>query len=303
MVVAVAMASAAVTAAPGVAGDLGEYLEKAADADYAGRRVVVSTWDGGTEAEVVEVEHAGGMMMIADSEADVIIGGGKVAVDGADGVALSAWSVQNADGKYATGDIADVTRLGRSARSVTVYEGDTVRARIVFDLATWAPLATEIYDGDGSLFRLASFTEFDPAPQRVFIAMKEHEGDSFDVVAQAASSSLPAEAGGYDLLDSYMGSDGVAQGFYGDGLFSFSVFVIASGAAQPELPDAADMTLAGERYLVLVEPSEVWVSWQRGTAGYVLVGDLPPDHLERVLAALPTPKRPNLLQRFLDLFD
>ena len=302
IVVTILTAALGAATVPAFAGDLDEYLEKAADADYAGRRVVVTTWDGRTQAEVVEVEHAAGMMMIAGAGSDVVIGAGKVAMDGAAGVTLSGWSVRRASDKYTTGDVAEATRLGRPAHSVTVYEGALVRARIIFDAATWAPLATEIYDGDGSLFRFAAFTDFDATPRRVFTEVREHEGDAYDVVPQAATSPLPAEAGGYERLDAYMGADGVAQGFYGDGLFSFSVFVLPSGVDQPDMPEAGEAVVGGRRYTVLVEPNDVWVSWRRGTDGYVLVGDLPPDHLELVLDALPAPKQPNLFQRLLDLF-
>lgn len=300
-VAAIAAALGTVTV-PAFAGDLDDYLEKAADADYAGRRVVVTTWDGRTQAEVVEVEHAGGMMMIAESGSDVVIGDGKVAMDGAAGVALVGWSVRSAADKYSTGEVTELTRLGRPARSITVYEGTAIRARIVFDAATWAPLATEIYDGNGALFRFAAFTDFDAVPDRVFTAVREHQGDAYDVVPEAASSPLPAEAGGYEQLDSYLGSDGVVQCFYGDGLFTFSVFVLPSGVDEPDMADAVEMVLAGRRYSVLVEPNDVWVSWRRGAAGYVLVGDLPPDHLDLVLEALPAPKPPSLFERLFSLF-
>jgi hypothetical protein len=251
---------------------------------------------------VVEVEHTGGMMMIAGTGSDVVIGDGKVAMDGAEGVTLSGWTAGAAGDKYTTGEVVDVTRLGRPAHSVTVYEDATLRARIVFDAATWAPLAIEIFDGDETLFRFAAFTEFDAAPRRVFTAIRDHGDDVYEVVPRSAGSSLPADAGGYRQLDSYIGSDGVFQSFYGDGLFSFSVFVLPADAGQPDMAQAVETVLAGERYMVLVEPHDVWVSWQRGSVGYVLVGDLPPDHLELVLEALPRPKRPNLLQRLLNLF-
>ena len=300
LVAAVAMIVAA--GGPALAGDLDDYLEKAADADYAGRRIVVTTWVGRTEAAVMQVEHGEGVMMIAGESSDVVIGRGRVAMDGTNGVALSGWSSPVAAARYTTGEVDDVSRLGRPARSVTVYEGDTLRARIVFDLATWAPLATEIYDDDGNLFRFAAFTEFDAAPHRVYSALHEHEGDAYDVVARASSSSVPATAGGYTLLDTYMGADGVTQGFYGDGLFSFSVFVMPSGVSRPDLDGAAAVDLGGERYLVTVEPNDVWVTWRHGNVSYVLVGDLPPDHLELVLGSLPEPKALNLLQRVLSLF-
>jgi len=298
----VALAIAVAWAVPAQAGDLDDYLERAADADYTGRRVVVTTWDGRTEAEIVEVTRVGGVVMIAGPTSDIMIGEGKVAMDGAGGVALAVWSAPAAGDKYTATEVGDVTRLGRPARSVTIYEGTVVRARIIFDVATWVPLVTEIYDGDGDLFRVAAFTDLEEVPGQAVAAVRNHEGDAYDVVPRVDNSTLPETAAGYQRLDTYLGADGIAHGFYGDGLFSFSVFVVPAVGATPQLDGGDVRSLAGHRYGVVVEAHEVWVSWRHGRTGYILVGDLPPDHLELVLDDLPAPKAPNLLERFFDLF-
>lgn len=290
-------------ASPARADDLDDYLDRAAQADYSGRRVVVTVWDGRSEAAVADIDHAAGMVMISDAGREVMIGDGKLMATDSSGVTFSAWSNVDSSSRYATGEESEVVRLGRPAHSVTVLEGDLLRARIVFDAATWAPLATEIYDGDGRLFRLSTFTDFDPVPEKAYEALRDSSADTYDVMPRIAQSSLPAAVAGYERLDTYMASDGVTHAFYGDGLFSFSIFVLPDGNAQPTLDRATSLDVDGDRYLVLVEPAETWVSWTHEEVGYVLVGDLPPDHLVEVLAELPNPKGRNLIDRILGFFS
>ena len=41
----------------------------------------------------------------------------------------------------------------------------------------------------------------------------------------------------------------------------------------------------------------MWVQWSSDPYTYVLVGDLPPDHLQQVLSELPRPTSRNILSR------
>jgi hypothetical protein len=286
---------------PALADDLEDYLERAAEAEYAGRQVVMTVWEGRSIAQVTALEHTRSVTMVERDGLDTVVGDGKVSIEGAAGVALSGWSEPDAEMRYAAGEERDVEHLGRNARSVAVMEGDIVRATIVFDIATWAPLSTEIYDGEGELFRLATFMEFDASPDDVYVALDD-DGYDYDLVRRMDESSLPDVAGGYARIDAYAGPDEAAQAFYSDGLFSFSVFEVAPQRARRQFAAGDSLEFAGGRYLVLVEPSEIWVMWERDGAGYVLVGDLPPDHLAEVLADLPAPKGRNLLQRILSFF-
>jgi hypothetical protein len=64
------------------------------------------------------------------------------------------------------------------------------------------------------------------------------------------------------------------------------------------LADADSVEIGGRGgYHRAYTPGAVSVFWRTPDRGYVLVGDLPPDHLEQVLADLPLPSRPNLVKR------
>ena len=51
-----------------VAEDLEDFLERAAEADFAGSQIVVSIWDGQTETIVIEIEQAGSRLMVGSAE-------------------------------------------------------------------------------------------------------------------------------------------------------------------------------------------------------------------------------------------
>ena len=55
--------------------------------------------------------------------------------------------------------------------------------------------------------------------------------------------------------------------------------------------------VAGHEYAVVVEPSRLLVAWRADGGDYLLVGDLPPDHLEAVLRLLPAPGSEGLFDR------
>ena len=61
--------------------------------------------------------------------------------------------------------------------------------------------------------------------------------------------------------------------------------------------DAARPLATVELYRRVVTPTSLWVHWDAPDHSYVLVGDLPPDHLTEVLAELPEPGRRNVLVR------
>ncbi|NIT65353.1 MAG: hypothetical protein GWM93_01485 [Gemmatimonadetes bacterium] len=122
-------------------------------------------------------------------------------------------------------------------------------------------------------------------------------GDSYDVMLPVENSSLPPEAAGYVRADTYAGPDETVQAFFTDGLFSFSLFEVDADARLDRFEDAPTIEMAGSTYKRLVTPTDVWVSWESGDVAYVLIGDLPPDHLAEVLAELPVPKSKGLLSR------
>ncbi|MBA2338329.1 MAG: hypothetical protein H0V96_11335 [Acidimicrobiia bacterium] len=274
--------------------ELDRYLAAAGAAAYSGTQVVVTTWNGGTFATVVDIERSGsGTVVTADNGSVTVIDDGS-AHDAAGTVRISAWSTHGTTDGYQVTAVREVTTIGRPALEVVVSEGSMRRALLVIDEETRAALATTVFNPDGSVFREITSTEFGrPDTDRADV----DAGPGYTMMVQAPDSDLPGDLAGYRLTDGYQDGDGVSQAYFSDGLFSFSVFQLDAPARLDRLEDAVVHELDGHAYRVVVEPSALLVTWEADGASYVLVGDLPPDHLDAVLRQLPTPGSTGLLGR------
>ncbi len=286
----------AVVAPPAGADDLSDYLEEADLATYSGRRMVGTNWDGWERMEVVDVEQLGGMAMIGSGPGFWMLGAGKFHADQGVAIAYEHDDDSSVTHRYVTVRGETSMHLGRAAQVVEITEDDRVRMRMVVDVATAAPLATEVYDAEGNLFRYSTMVEFsDTAPAMV----DYHDYGDYDVMVPVDEVLAPPSAGAYDLLDAYGGFTGQQQAFYTDGLFGFSLFVIEGQSDVTRMTDEGrTWDVDGYRYLRVVQPAEVWILWSTDDTTYALVGDLPPDHMSDVLADLPRPPRRNWFQRF-----
>lgn len=276
--------------------DLDDYLAEAEDAEYTGRQVVVTFWNDESEVGVFDVTHVEGLTTINEGERSSM-SDGRVA-DSRDGAAvvLEGWSRLPLETRYTTADPVAVSRLGRTAESVDVLEAGQVRATIVFDLESRVPLLTEIFDGEGELFRYSAMLEFDPNPSVRYADLVPAAGD-YEVLLPIESSTLPLSAAGYVRADTYGAPDDTVQAFYTDGLFKFSIFEIQGEVALDRFEAAQPLETNDAVYLQLVTPSELWVMWATSGSTFVLVGDLPPDHLAQVLGELPAPENGGLFSR------
>ena len=82
------------------------------------------------------------------------------------------------------------------------------------------------------------------------------------------------------------------------GLFRFSVFEVSRKSDGGGLADAETVEIGGRGgYHRVYSPGAVSLFWRTPDVAYVLVGDLPPDHLVEVLEDLPSPSRPFVLKR------
>ncbi|MEA2002025.1 MAG: hypothetical protein U9N84_09115 [Actinomycetota bacterium] len=277
---------------------LEDYLEQAGEATFAGRQATWCSYGGHTEFSTVSVEHAGALVMVENAGYSEMVGGGRYSVVGGagDGIALSGWSSTSPTGRYVTASAVPETRFDRDVMVVTVDEDDEVRARIWFDQETGAALGSEIYDDDGELFRLSWMLNFDPNPRKIYTMMGDN-GSTYDVVVSADAGSLVDTVAGYVRVDAYAGPDESLHAFYTDGLFSFSIFLIDGRVASGPFADGDVMTVDGADYRWILTPSDLWVQWNADGLTYVLVGDLPPDHLEQVLTEMPSPSDGNILSR------
>ncbi|NND02799.1 MAG: hypothetical protein HKN91_08430 [Acidimicrobiia bacterium] len=277
------------------ADELTGLIEAAAEADYSGRQIVVTFLDGETTLEIVDVEHAGSLTMVGNSGGQALLGDGKLS--GADGgLAVSEWNAAQMSDKYTVGAPSGIRRLNRQATAIDVFEDGQLRMRRVFDDATGTPLVTEVYGGDGKMFRLTSMLEVNSLPAQLY-AGSNHDAGEYEMLLPTANHDLPGQAADYFLADAYAGVDDSLQGFYSDGLFSFSLFQIEGRGDSGRFSGATTLEIDNRQYQRLVNPGEMWVTWRSGANTYVLVGDLPPDHLEQVLDGLPKPGSRNLFSR------
>lgn len=281
--------------------DLAEYLGSAMDADFRGSGVVMGTWGPDSAAATYEITRSQGVSMVRGPTGDFMLSGSLTASrSGADWYALelAEWSAWSLSDRYSLGDRTATTRLGRPATEVTVMEGDRRRARLVIDDQSTVPLLTEVFDGQGRVFRFAVLVEFAAGPVAE-VEMPDEFMERDMLMSGQHSPRLPVSAFGYLRTDTYAMADSGTQAFYTDGLFSFSLFETGHGTRPAEFDSATRFEVDGVAYRRIVTPNNVWVHWSTRDRSYVLVGDLPPDHIEGVLGDLPRPGRRGVVMRLL----
>ena len=276
------------------AGDLEEYLLKVADADYAGTQLVITVFSGETKAGVVGVAHASSMLMVAES---TVVGAGRVKVNNKGSVLFPDWNHLGVSERYDTLRPVSTWHLGRRAESVSVMEGSLLRARIVFDKETGAPLATEVFTDTGAPFRQSWMFQFESTPPRDAYENAHDDAGEYTVMFPVSTEGLPLVLSGYRLADRYSGPDDVYQAFYSDGLFSFSLFELEGNVPLAQFDRPMTVEFGNAKYQVLVTPARMWVRWTVPDKTFVVVGDLPPSHLEGVLSELPRPRKRNFFAR------
>ena len=284
---------------PALADDeLQDHLQRGADAEFHGTGVVVCSWGSDSAAATYEVTRHDGMTMTTGPAGDLMVtaaltvmraGDEWYAVDFSD---RAQWSLSD---RYRLGPAEPTTRMGRPASAYVVFEGDLPRIRLVVDAGTAVPLLTEVLDAEGRVFRMAALLDLDEGAGDMPAAPESVR--SRTVVTAEPGPSLPDSLAGYRRVDTYLVAGGGLQGYYSDGLFSFSVFETSRGATPEPFRGATTFVAAGSRYQRVVTPSQVWVYWNAPDRSYVLVGDLPPDHLLAALGELPGPGERALLVR------
>ncbi len=273
---------------------LDELLDRAGQAEYAGNQVVLADWDGETAIEFFEVSSRGSVMLVRQQSGQAVVANGKVISSAASGdVVVPEWSTSVSQDRYTVVDTRSIEFLGRAATAVEVFEGGQRRARLVFDAASGAAVASELFDGDGEPYRVSYLLSFEAIVDE---PMTTNSAD-VDVLLPVDDVDLPVTAGGYARVDAYGFEGEQIQAFYSDGLFSFSVFAIAGRIDAGPLGEATEFEVDRSVYRRMVTAGDVWVYWTAAGTSYVLVGDLPPDHLQDVLSDLPHRQRRGLLSR------
>ncbi|MGI9665780.1 MAG: hypothetical protein ACR2N2_01595, partial [Acidimicrobiia bacterium] len=229
VVVGAAAAVVMTVAAPVMADELSDVLADAHESTYTATRLTVSVWGEQTKLVRERVEHANGSEMVLVDETWSMTGNGQRLVmdDAPRGLAFLSDAGPLSTDKYTLGETTTVTHMKRRCTLVSILEDDRVRAHMVIDERTGAPLITYVYDGNGSTFRTVSLSEF--APHRTYEWPEDRTNAPLEVVMHHDSDLLPAEAAGYQLVDAFPGPANSDQGFYTDGLFSYSLFALPAG--------------------------------------------------------------------------
>jgi len=289
---------------PGVAfaGELDDVFADARESTYTAARLVVSIWGGETQVSRQLVEHVNGMEMIRTESDWSMTGYGKAVSMGDEpsGLAFLTHKSNVASSRYSVVERGSVRHMSRPSRLVDVMEGDTLRASLVIDDRSGALLIQDLYSSDGNMYRRTTLSDF--RAYRTYQAPMDPMYVPTEVVMPEAAYLLPSSVAGYELADSYSAPEGSEQGYYTDGLFRFSLFILSESTLVTGFEEPMLFATETGLYQMVPTAQAVRLSWSDGSNNFVLVGDLPPDHLGNVLSELPAPVSSNIFSRWLRRF-
>lgn len=296
--VALVAAIVVIPASAAAAADLDELLERSHEASFSAEQIIsCSTPDGIREAVVRFAQDKGDIWIGSAANGDVEVSsgsGGWTLLRG--GVRVTSASVaagvRGDDSLYAIENESASLFLGRSANNYSLVREGVLRAELVFDQESGALVVATTFLDDGSTYCQRRFVSFDP---------KRPNLETFDPVegqelhgTEGVVTALPDTIAGFDRLDVYLDDDGSTFAYYSDGFFSFAVFETPSTVT---LNDGVEIDVDGSVYERSYTAGQATYVWETRTGGMALVGDLPPDLHESVLAALPGSDTPGLLRR------
>jgi hypothetical protein len=296
-IVVVVFAVLLLPASTAAGAELDELLDESRDASYSAEQVITCSTPDGVRDAVIELSQSGGELHVgapAAPDVEVAAGSGGWALV-REGSVVSSANVQGAGDvpqpRYSVDDGVDTEYLGREATRYEMSGDGVVRAELVFDVEIGAMLHLVTFNGDGSIYCERRFLTFDPeAP----FSTGEDSVAPTQSAEGGVESDLPETLAGFERLDVYEDDEGFVFAYYSDGFFSFAVFQIPSVVT---IDTGSPVTLADRVYTRSFSPGQVTYAWETRTAAMAMVGDLPPDMHEEVLAGLPAPEDPGLLRR------
>lgn len=291
----------AVTLVPATAAgaaELDELLEQSREAAYTAEQAISCSTPDGVRDAVVRIAQSGGEITVASpvgDEVEVKSGDGGWTLSRHGGV-VSSTAVEGKEADveplYVVEDLGEKITLGRDATAYRLVRGGVVRAELVLDDDTGAMVATTTFTEDGQTYCQRRFISFDPTDPGLG-TIETADVDQLEI-SPVVASRFPEEIVGFERLDFYEDPLGFRFAYYSDGFFSFAVF------ETPEivrLDDGGPVELGGFRYGRSFSPGQATYAWEAPSGGMALVGDLPPDLHDEILAALPKPDTPNIFRR------
>lgn len=283
-----------------MAADLDELLGRGKDATYSAEQTISCSTPDGVRDAVVRITQSGGELTVTSNVTDdveVASGAGTWTMTQGGGLVAEA-AVEAGDGDekeplYTVEDEQAVEYLGRAAMSYLLIRDGEPRGELVFDDETGALVEAVSFTIDGDVYCERRFisleTDVDPTAAS---GSSELTSTQPSVVE---NSTLPESVAGFDLLDQYEDEDGLRFAYYSDGFFSFAIFETPAAVA---LPEATVVELGAGVYQRAFTAGQATYVWETRNGGMALVGDLPPDLHEGVLAEMPDPESPGFLRRW-----
>lgn len=301
MNLAALLMAAALVGSP-LTGDVGGYLERSAEAEYSGEQYVSCVTPDGDRTAVFDMAQVDGTVVAwaaADEAAIVTMGPGRsttISGDEVEAAVVEGSAAVGDDDAYQAGSTTEVSYLGREAMEVPLLrDGDELRVLLTIDSETEAVVRARTYDAEGDLYcdrRMVTFTAGAADVPDVAVDVDVETASPTDDVP----ALLPAEIGGFRLLDTYPLDDGTLS-YYSDGYFSVGVVVTDRPVGFDPEEDVTVVPAAAGEYQRSYLAGSVTVTWETREGNLAVIGDVPPDLVDSILAGLPDPASEGFFDR------
>ena len=282
---------------PALAGELDDLLERSGQAAYTAEQTIsCSTPDGARDA-VVRIVQDGPQLSVtstADEGSEVLSGAGDWSLRRGEGV-VSRASVKSTGNTaapvYEVERVGPIVFLDRAAMRYRLNRDGVQRAELTFDLHTGALVASTTFNADGSPYCRRRFVSFEPGVPELTAA---EQAPPSGVEPVDTDLGLPEVVAGFQRLDQYRDEEGIGFAYFSDGFFSFAAFEARSEVV---LPGGALVRIGDAVYSRVSSPGQVTYAWPTASGVMALVGDMPVDLQEAVLAELPPPSDPGIFRK------
>jgi hypothetical protein len=296
--VALVAALVVVPATAVLGAEIDELLERGQDASYSAEQIISCTTPDGVREALVRIEQVGDELQLTSNtteDVEVTAGAGGWTITDDGGLVAQA-SVDGGqtpgDELYVVEEEGAVEYLGRVAMAYLLIRDGEPRAELTIDEETGVVVKAVAFTIDGDTYCERRFVSLDT--EAPVIDKKSVEGvDNPPTLVD--TSSLPESVAGFELLDQYEDESGVRFAYYSDGFFSFALFETPTVV---NLPDFTPVEFESGDYLRVFTAGQVTYVWETRESGMALVGDLPPDLHESILAEMPHPEDPGLFRRW-----
>jgi negative regulator of sigma E activity len=282
---------------PALADTATEWIERSHEAVFDSSQIVTCQTPDGQVDGVFDVAGTGQAVQAGQGASQRVYGADNVfaTADASESIAVPTAEHDDLGAVYSSVETHSDRFDGRRTKAFNLVRDDVLRAIVVFDFATGALLTMSTYNGDGSDYCTVETTSFSQPVGLAEEALQVEPAMGLESI-DADDAVAPSVVAGFVRLDTYRWRESGSASFYSDGLFSFTLVSAPTTFALSD-SDASNIELDSGTYRRLFEPGRSTYVWESETGGMSLVGDLPLDLQESVLAELAPAERPGLLTR------